>query len=154
LVELARALDLELALVPRSLVPAVNAVARGAIGPVDAADRPEVARASKVTKDLRRLQENAADLHLAYPKVKEWAELQRWVGDLQQLRFAMPDTDVFRKAFKTLQAFRRKENGLDEIRATTHELQKLHHSVSQFAANSPTIDVPRPAYSLSEDDDD
>lgn len=67
LIELARALDLELMLVPRQLVPAVQALQREVA--------PDPRRApGQIDRDLRRLSRRARELMVRYPELRALSE--------------------------------------------------------------------------------
>jgi transcriptional regulator with XRE-family HTH domain len=142
LVEVARALDLELTLVPRKTMPAVQSIVRSNRTGDFSVDNFATA------KELRRLQENLGHLSHANPTIKEIAQLQRQVRDLHHFRVAAPNLDALRKINKTIQAFTIGAPNLDAIRHTLSELQ----SIRRVAHAMPTTDVAKPAYSLDEND--
>ena len=79
LIQLARALELELMLVPRQLVPAVQALQRE-IAP-DPRNAP-----SKIDQDLLRLTRNARGLALRYPTLPALAEVATAADELRIAR--------------------------------------------------------------------
>jgi transcriptional regulator with XRE-family HTH domain len=143
LVEVARALDLELTLVPRRSMPAVQSIVRGNRTSEFPADNFCTA------KELRRLQVSLSHLTRANPTVKEIAQLQRQVRDLQHFRLAASDLDALRKVSKTIQAVKAGSPNLDAIRHALSELQSIRNSVAHAM---PTGNVAKPAYSLDEND--
>jgi transcriptional regulator with XRE-family HTH domain len=79
LIELARALDLELMLVPRQLVPAVQALQREIV--------PDPRRApSQIDHDLRRLSSRARKLMVRYPELRALSEIAAAVDELRLAR--------------------------------------------------------------------
>ena len=82
LVELARALDLELVLVPRKATPAVQSIARSS-GPSMQAAAEGV---KKALKELKRMQNNVAQLAKMHTNLTELAQFQQRVRELQHFR--------------------------------------------------------------------
>ena len=85
LTEIARALDLELALVPRKAVPAVKSIVRSA--------SPGLMQLPN-SDDLAKLEQLADKIADQYSSVKEAAQLQSRVHDLT--RFGIPDAYLAR----------------------------------------------------------
>jgi transcriptional regulator with XRE-family HTH domain len=104
LVEIARALDLELMLVPRQLVPAVRALEQE-IAPSPGMDPSELDR------DLDRLARRARRLTAEFP---EAAVLSVFAGTADELRMARLDRDGAREVRPLVNAI---GNILDELRA-------------------------------------
>lgn len=144
LVELARVLDLELVLVPRKSVPAVQSIARRS-APADA----PISRSA--VKELKRLQDSLNLITYDHPAIKEIAQLQRQVRELQRLQMAITDSGPLREANKALQTFRENTNHLDTIRKACAKLQRLRNSiVHALPLQAETV---KPVYNLDEDDD-
>lgn len=143
LTEIARALDLELMLVPRKTVPAVISIVRGA--------NPTATRQSApMVKALRKL-ESAADKIASQQKaMKEAAQLQSRIHDLT--RFNMPTSYLekveqlnrqLHKAYKQPENLKRLLDSLGSAQALRNELA---HSPPEQPGQ-----LKRPAYSLEED---
>jgi transcriptional regulator with XRE-family HTH domain len=142
LVELARVLDLELVLVPRKSLSAVQSIVRGT--------RPEIRPAApSVAKELKRLCKTLNLIRHEHPGSKELGQIQRQVRELQHLQFAVRDSDVLREVNKTLQAFKGSTADLDAIRGSLTQLQGLRNSIVHALPRAETV---KPAYSLEEDD--
>jgi transcriptional regulator with XRE-family HTH domain len=141
LVEIARALDLELTLVPRKNVSAVRSIVRSS-WPAEAAPH-----ANSVAKELKRLRDSLAIIALEYPETKEIAQVQRQVRELQRLQLAIPHLDTLREASKTVEAFKESTKGLADIRKTLSNLQSLRNTVAHAL---PPVDIVKPVYSLDE----
>lgn len=92
LVEIARALDLEVMLVPRKNSSAVKSITR---------PRPSDTKQSKAagssTKELRRLEKTIARISHEHPTTKEIAQLQRRVNDLSRLKLSIPALEQIEK---------------------------------------------------------
>jgi transcriptional regulator with XRE-family HTH domain len=103
LIALARALDLELTLVPRKTVPAVQSVVRRSERATGSAGE----EARRALKELKRMQKAIANFVLAKPAPEELAQVQRQVRDLQHFaqHVAVPDPERLREANKALRAF-------------------------------------------------
>ena len=146
LIELARALDLELTLVPRNSLPAVNAIVRSTAarpsrtGKQDVAARREWARLQATLN--RALQDD--------PTNPELAQLQRVIRDLKHLRPIPIDIERLRDANKSidLPVARRTADGLHQ---TLIDLKTLRNAAMHDTASASTQPV-RPAYTLEEDD--
>lgn len=142
LVELARVLDLELTLVPRRSVPAVQTIVRSS-------EPVSTVPARSATKELKRLQASLALITREHPAIKEIAQIQRQVRELQRFQLGIPGLEALRKASKSVQAFKDSTKGVDAIRKTLSDLQSLRNSVVHAL---PAVAIVRPAYSLDEDD--
>jgi transcriptional regulator with XRE-family HTH domain len=145
LVDIARALDLELALVPRKVMPAVQSIAR----PPRSGEFP--AGSFPGSKQLQQLQANLSQAGHANPTIKELAQLQRQVRDLQHLRLPASDVESLRKASAAIRSLNVKTPDMDGIRKTLSSLQDIRNRIAHAI---PKIEPPRPAYALDENDDE
>ena len=155
LVEMARALDLEVMLVPRKLVPAVQAITRSAD-----ADAPsgEAARAGgalrKLDDQLHRLAPNheVAKSWAAHSKSDAWALLARAIQELKYFRLSAEHIAMIKRAVDTLK--RQKPGQSDEalVRKIADELRQLRNALAHGVATP--VPGPRPAYSLADGDED
>jgi transcriptional regulator with XRE-family HTH domain len=153
LVELARVLDLELALVPRKSVPAVNSIIRSTSNG-KGVDRTSVASRS-AANELQRLQKQLNEFRQFYSTNTELAQLQRQLRDLQHLKIPLEGLDTLREINDTLKAVSRAgklDLDLDVLRQPLRELQDLRNSIVHSGSFPITAKV-RPAYSLEEDED-
>jgi hypothetical protein len=144
LVEIARALDLEVTLVPRKALPAVQSILRGG-GPPAPQGLPGPAPA----RALKKLQDSLAATLQGHPGVKELAQLQRQVRDLQRLPVRPSDLGDLRAATKAVQAFKDSTRHREALRRSLSDLQHLRNSLVHEAPRAGTV---KPAYSLKEDD--
>jgi transcriptional regulator with XRE-family HTH domain len=148
LIELARALDLELALVPRSAIPAVQSIARSA------ASASTDKQSRLALKELNRFEETIARNRSALPVTpEELAELQRQLRLLSHSPLSEPDRKTIRSAHKTLRAYLGDHENLNNLRQAFARLKDLRNSVAHRRALSPAPEPVRPAYTLDEDDD-
>jgi len=153
LVELARVLDLELALVPRKSVPAVNSIIRSTSNG-KAVDRTSVASRS-AANELQRLQKQLDEFRQFHSTNTELAQLQRQLRDLRHLKIPPEGLDTLREINDTLKAAGRAgklDLDLDVLRQPLRELQNLRNTIVHSGSFPMTAKV-RPAYSLEEDED-
>ena len=143
LAEIARALDLELTLVPRKTVPAVKSIVRS--GRPLAVERV----GASLAKELSKL-ESFADKIAQQSSFKEVAQLQNRIHDLT--RFQIPDSYLesvekmnrqLKEVYKEPENFKRLVESLDSVQKLRNELA---HSPSEQLRQ-----VTRSAYSLEDD---
>ena len=145
LVEIARALDLEVTLVPQKSLIAVQSVIRGGERPArQGVPGPSPAR------ELQKLQDSLRGVLQEHPQIKELAQLQRQVRDLQHMSAAVNDLGPLRDATKAVQAFEESTTRLDALRRALSNLQHLRNSLVHDVPRARAV---KPAYSLEEDDD-
>jgi transcriptional regulator with XRE-family HTH domain len=149
LVALARALDLELTLVPRKTVPAVSAIVRS----TERTPSLSGEHTHAMTKDLMRLSNRISKIVANNPNIEAVSRLQRQVRDLQRFQVAIPESDVLRKINRSMQKFQHDTKGLDAVaRKALREIQNLRNMAAHAVIDVPKIQLPRPAYALGEDD--
>jgi len=146
LVELARVLDLELTLVPRKSVPAVNSIVRST---GSTPSRPGEHTAA-TRKQLKRLQVDLDELLQKYPVNTELAQLQRQIRDLQNFGFSVIDLGKLRDVNRAIVAFAN-DHDIEGLRDTLIEAQNLRNAAAHRAASAAPADIVRPAYTLEED---
>ena len=169
LIELARALDLELMLVPRALIPAVQGLQRG----LTSRERsPSQTLVESAAKDLERTRKAAQQLTRFFPDARELQELANTIKDLQNRRLAASPAEQIRKLLEQIeapiQAIKSMQKAQDPIEPITSD-QEFLKSVSQINrvtrdlrhlrnalahGLSPSPQVPLPVYRLDEDDND
>lgn len=143
LAEIARALDLELTLVPRKTVPAVKSIVRSS--------RPLTVErvGASLAKELSKL-ESLADKIAQQSSFKEVAQLQNRIHDLT--RFQIPDSYLesvekmnrqLKEVYREPENFKRLVESLDSVQKLRNELA---HSPSEQLRQ-----VTRSAYSLEDD---
>ena len=150
LIALARALDLELTLVPRKTVPAVQSVVRSS----ERTAAPGGEEARLALKELKRMQKAIANFLGAKPAPEELAQIQRQVRDLQHFaqHFAVPDPETLREANKALRTFLDDTRNRDAAREALSQLRDLRNALAHTSARAPDAETVRPAYSLDEDE--
>lgn len=152
LVELARALDLEVALVPRKTVPAVESIVRAANAD---APSPEFAR---VLRDLGlRAQEFSAnmatlpELQRIQDTIKEFSNLRLSPSDFERLQQSANELRRITKSFRKHQSPSPEalRDSLSNIKEVTQRLQALQHQRPPRGE-----DRTQPAYTLDGEDTD
>lgn len=139
LLALAHALDLEVSLVPRKAVPAVQSLTRTA-GTSFAIPQ--------ISKDLARANQAAARLPEAF-RGPELDQLREKLADITRLQAALADTDAARAIRKAIEAI----HSSDDAKALRDALKRATEVRNAIVHNLPmTDDTPRPAYQLEDDD--
>lgn len=146
LVEIARALDMEIAVVPRKAIPAINSIARST---QSAATNSAV---TSVAKELERFQHTINQLSRQQLPAKEIAQIQRRVQDLKRLELPSSSLKAIKEASSDLRAFMRNNENVYALKKALNEMQALRSAMAHAAANVRPLDKPRPAYSLEVDD--
>ncbi|MCX2975402.1 XRE family transcriptional regulator [Halieaceae bacterium IMCC8485] len=143
LTQIARALDLELALVPRKAVPAVKSILRSA-----QPDLPSLTSLA-LSDDLAKLEKTADKIAEKLGSVKEAAQLQSRVHDLT--RFSMPESFLsnIRELQKELDRVNRQPD-LKRLIESLNSVQALRNAIAHSPAEE-VRRVSRSAYSLEDD---
>jgi len=146
--QLSRALGLELILVPRKSLPAVNTIARGVVR----SPRNFKVSTSAVQKELKRIEDTVTSLVRENPANKQLAQFQRQARELQRLRVPDSSLETIRAADKSLRAIQKHEKSLETVGKSLFEFQQLRNSLVHELAKSTQFEVVKPAYSLDEND--
>lgn len=146
LVEIARALDLEVTLVPRKNLSAVQSIVRS----TERAAVPDPSHAPPA-RELQKLQESiGAALH-DNPSIKELAQLQSGTRDLQRLMATeVLNITALREAEKAVAAFRNDATHLSDVQRALNQIREMRNAIVHAPRPAGTA---KPAYSLAEDDD-
>lgn len=148
LIELARALDLELTLVPQSAVSAVQSIARSNTPPSGAAQETRLA-----VRDLHRLAKVVADHRAALPlEPEEIAQLQRQLRELPHYQLSKSDRQVIRSANQAIQAYLSDPRAIDTVRDALVRLRTTRNQIAHRTATPSAPERTHPAYTLDEDD--
>lgn len=146
LVEIARALDLEVTLVPRKNIPAVRSIVRT---PEDGA---RARTHSSAAKELQRLYKSLSVLAHNYPALKELAQIQRRARELQRFDLPPSAADILKDTNKALRAFERNTDNVRPLKESLSRIDTLRNALAHSSAAIRAFDKVRPAYSLEEDD--
>jgi transcriptional regulator with XRE-family HTH domain len=168
LIELARALDLDLKLVPRKAVPAVDNIVRSTAPTIPA---------TPAFKELTRTLETVKNLRVTYPELTELKKLQDNFETLKNLRNVGKDLEHLReigKPIRELQKFAETYRKIAEAgQRTAKQIKAIQdaakvpaeqlEALQQAARSAQTLrnqlvhvipeqpSLPRPAYRLDED---
>jgi len=154
LVEIARALDLELKLVPRRTVPAIEGVVRS---------QRERSEASRVLATIAETNRFAERVRESYPSVTEVTELQSALKDIQAVNFTPETLKAIEQALQPVAHLKKHLQDLgwaleqqegrkkltQQIAASTRALQHVRNS--QVQAIGQDSASRRPAYRLGDD---
>ncbi len=157
LIELARALELELVLVPKKVLPPVQSLVREAANPNTAATAEARAarRLRRSAKQLQRLQPNLQALREIEKNAEQLRLLELPDTALEQLKKAAAQLEKFRKTWQDLKLHAFDADTLSAIRAIDDNLSRLRNSAAHFPG-APMLGetVLEPAYQLTTDDED
>jgi hypothetical protein len=146
-VSLARALDLELELVPRNALPAVQSIVRNTEG-----REPRTNTAVRgVNMELSKLAKFLQSAELPQIPPKEIALALSNVRALQQLRPSATHMSAIKEMSKALTKFDPERLNKEIFAPYAEQLRVLRN---QLAHMPPIESIPRPAYSLEEDADE
>lgn len=147
LLEIARALDLEVLTVPRKLVPAVRAIVRS-----DESDTlRHLGNIQQAQKYLKRIRKNANHLR-SIPEIgKDLINLQRIVGELENFRIGPNELSRLKTISEQVKKVVKDAKEKQLIQSAANELRHLRNSLAHNG-DDPARAV-RPAYTLDEDSD-
>ena len=147
LIAVARVLDLEVALVPRNVLPAVQSVVRSS--ELTAAARP----ASPVVKELQRLRQIVGAMSELKQGATEFAQLDRQIRELQRFPLTNEHLVALKTATGTLQHYRSDGKGTETIHQVLLNLQGLRNAIAHQAESTTVPTAARPAYTLDDEPD-
>lgn len=150
LIGLARSLDLEVVVVPRKLLPAVQTILRSGEGKHDSADAEGVRLAGK---EIKRIEKAAKRLRGAFPENRDLIQLLTTITDLAGLRPGSINLASLRDVVGMLRAIERDPVRVQELADTTRLLRQTRSELTHRAAIEPPQATP-PAYTLDDGDDD
>lgn len=148
LIELARVLGLELALVPRKALPAVKSIVRGSVRPSKEIPSNDLS----TIKELKRIQNTITRFTNDHPSIKEFAQIQRQINDIQRFRIPKSDFEALQEASKALQTIKFDTSQIESIRKVLSEFQSVRNALAHASIKLPAIETVRSAYSLEGDD--
>jgi len=179
LIEFARALDLEIMLVPRSLVPAVEALSRPpqartetAIGVARAQQPDEAKSVLRARRSLEHLQKDALRIIRTFGQLPEITRLSEAARALDHMKLTPEYADQALQALKEInlrsQALKQTPSALNTMSSlfksddfnralqaasqAADKLRNVRNALAHGASESPTRSLP--AYRLSDGDDD
>jgi transcriptional regulator with XRE-family HTH domain len=149
LIELARVLDLEVTLVPRRLVPAVQAILRSGEA---APSRQRENRQRAFADTLKHVQQIAKRLQSLPEGAEPLRRLQQAAVDLSKFPFGPVELREIQDVVESLQHIEQGPKALSDLRRAAKEFQRIRNDIAHSAPEQ--IQVPRPAYSLDAEDSD
>lgn len=159
LIELARALDLEVKLVPRKALTAVNSVVRSAAPSVPATETYRNA-----VKEFQRTLGTVDNLRLAYPDLSVLNKLEENLRTISQFRTIDKYLDTIKRVTQPLNALQKeakRQQKLDKaLRLSTKNIRAIEEaanraqSLRNLLVHAAPPSQPRRAYRLDEDNDD
>lgn len=149
LIELARTLDLEVLVVPRKSLAAVQAVIRSGAG-----DRTvDVEGVRLAGKELKRIAKAVKRLLSTSPDNEQLERLHKAVAELADLGPGSKERDGLRGAVRAIREIGEGPVTAHALRNVTPALQRIRSQLLHRATQAP-VSAPRPAYSLDDGEDD
>jgi transcriptional regulator with XRE-family HTH domain len=142
LIELARALDHEVVLVPRKLLPAVEAIVRNASSALS-----DNARLRSTV--LNRAQAALKKLNRSHPDSPEVVRANEALRELANFQLGSPELEAIRRLTDRLRKLPNGPTALPVIQSASKQLSDLRNRIAHALP-----ETPRPAYSLDEEDAD
>lgn len=147
LVALARALDMELTLVPRNALPAVRSIVRSG------EPAGGVGGSAHALEAVRSLRQTTDDLRDHARASTEFAQLQRLVRELRSSRLSVPQVEAVRKIQKDLEALRDQAARPEALRRAIAQIRVLRNAAAHASEEPPGSSSMKPAYTLDDEDD-
>ncbi len=141
LIELARALDLDVVLVPRKLVPAVQSIVRSAALPVPGSVE------ERARKEARLLETAVTVLRELHPESRELRSLQDTARDLTNIRLGAPEASQVHEARLLLRCAAAGPATLEDVLPVADTLRQMRNRLVHETREPPPR---RPAYSLDD----
>ena len=146
LIELARALELEVMLVPRKALPAVKAIIRSTESPLDR-------QAQYDRREWEKLRTTIAELRTATPGASEHREFERYLNDIRHMHASLSQGDFMKHLWDSMKVLKSAES--EEARKTALQMVKsLRNQLAHASYTSKTDASQSPAYGLDEEEND
>lgn len=149
LIEFARVLDLELSLIPRKLVPAVQSIVRGSEANQFAVTE-SMRKAIWQLDQIRALSDELANSHKAMP---EFVRIRRLAEELKAFPAIAQRLDELRGVTKQLKRFQQGTDDIANVQSTLLSLQAIRNRLSLHSDGARISGQPAPAYRLDEDEE-
>ncbi len=142
-IDMARALDLELVLVPKKLVPGVTALVRSQATPdmhvhAGQPNDKRFARAERLVKKLKQVYGSSADLD----------RIEEYLRFLRRVNLSDQEMQLVRGEMDRLERYQASPQAAPVLRDIVQHLQRLRNSIAHGVPSEP-----RPAYALDDGDD-
>ena len=149
LIELGRALNLELILVPRKVLPAVKSIVRGSISH----PKRTVRNDPSTMKELKRIQNSINEFAKGNQAIKEFAQIQRQIKDIQHFKIPRSELETLQNATRAIQAMRLDTGYIENARKVLSEFQNVRNTLAHASIDLPQVETVRPAYALEDASD-
>lgn len=147
LIELARALDLEVVTVPRKLIPAVQTIVRS--GESSASRKAEHRR--ELLKALKRIRKSVTRLE-AMPGDKAYLrQIEKAAAELENFQIGANDLKTIQSVALSLMNMPPEPSSIGDIKVIANRLRNLRNELAHRI--SEPVEEVRPAYTLDEDED-
>jgi transcriptional regulator with XRE-family HTH domain len=147
LVALARALDMDLVLIPRKALPAVATLARQSIGEGGVGSGGSRKEISRIAETLRNLQ-------VKLPDLPDIAHLQKSFADLERLQITRLDSSMIKNLRKAVEQIAVPIHQHAALVRSAKEMQRLRNHLAHLHNAPHQDDRPKPAYALDDHDGD
>jgi transcriptional regulator with XRE-family HTH domain len=139
-IEMARALDLEVVLVPKKLLPAVQGVLRSSADDFSPEDGQSAlfAKGERLITKQKKLEGRSATLD----------RLEEYLRFLKQVRLRKEDIAIVTDAIETLGQLKETPESRARLENITAMLRNVHNRIAH------PVEAPRPAYAFDEEDAD
>lgn len=149
LIALARILDMELTLVPRKNVAAVNSIVRS--GKREMAGSIEWVR--KAAKELERIEKTIVKLPKIPEYGKEISQMLHRVREINNFKLSNTMVNELKKISIAIKAFQQDTDNIKALKKSFAQIESLRNSLAHSAVNIPNLTPPKPAYNLDEIED-
>ena len=146
LVEIARALDLEVTLVPRKNLSAVSTITRQSSAGVG-----NMETTARLSKELKRLLSTTKRITSQHSALRQVAQLKRRVNDLTLLEIPHSAIDEIKQINKAIEAYANEPENVVALNHALLQLQNFRNMIVHIQADRSEREEIRPAYSLDED---
>jgi transcriptional regulator with XRE-family HTH domain len=140
-IDMARALDLEVVLVPKKLVPAVQGILRKnptEQSSLEEATLRQIIHGERVVARQKHLYGSSADLD----------RIADYLRFFRQVRLRKADLEIVRTAVRTLKRYQASRLPKDTVAGIATNLQQLRNRLAHG-----TMKAPRPAYAIDDSED-
>lgn len=150
LIEFARVLDLELSLVPRKLVPAVQSIIRSS----ETGQLASTESMQRAVQRLTRIHAISDELARKHQKIDEFVRMGRLAEQLKAFPAITQRLDQLDKINKQLKRYQKGIDDFSGVQNTFKALESVRNSLVHALDGSSRIAAPPPpAYRLDEDED-
>jgi len=147
LIEIARALDLEVELVPRKHLSAVRTIIKSSTQ-----NSNNELSAAKNARELQRLQNTTTELVRQYPAVKAIAQLQSRIKELSQFEISGASVSKLKNIAKSLDAFAKDSTNLSIINEAILQLQQIQNQIVNEQDEQTRLNNTPSMYTLDDED--